>query len=168
MLKKNVFQVLLVALLSVTMFSSCKKDPAPVPVAANVVNDPSGVKVKLTYTGASSDLNLYLYKNPYTASSDDVRKSVGFTGTESFDILPSNTDIPDGSYTIVVRYTTSLVYPGKQALDYNLAVSGITNGKTYTKTGTFAADLPDSDDFGTARRQNYLLLKVVGGVYTIN
>lgn len=168
MFKKNAFQVLLVALLSVTLFSSCKKDPEPVPVAANVVKDPSGVKLKLTFTNASADLNLYLYKNPYTASTDHVKSSRGFTGTESFEILPSNTDIPDGTYTIVVRYTTSLLYPGKQALDYNLEVSGITNGKTFTKTGTFAADLPDSDDFGTARRQNYSLLKVVGGVYTIN
>ncbi len=169
MFKKNVFQVLLVALLSVTLFSSCKKkDPDPVPVAANVVNDPSGVKIKLTYTGAKSDLNLYLYKNPYTASSDYVKSSRGFSGTESFEILPSDTDIPDGTYTIVVRYTTSLIYTGKEALDYNLAVSGITNGKTYTTTGRFAADLPDSDDYGTARRQNYSLLKVVGGIYTIN
>ena len=111
---------------------------------------------------------MYLYKNPYTASSDYVKSSRGFSGTESFEILPSDTDIPDGTYTIVVRYTTSLIYTGKEALDYNLAVSGITNGKTYTTTGRFAADLPDSDDYGTARRQNYSLLKVVGGVYTIN
>ena len=169
MFKKNVFQVLLVAFLSVTLFASCKKkDPAPVPVAANVVNDPSGIKIKLTYTGATSDLNLYLYKNPYTASSDHVRSSRGISGTESFDILPSDADIPDGTYTIVVRYTTSLIYPGKEALAYNLTVSGITNGKTYVKTGNFAANLPDSDDYGTERRQNYSLLKVAGGIYTIN
>ncbi len=168
MFKKNVFQALLVALLSVTLFSSCKKDPDPVPVAANVVTDPSGIKIKMTYTGATSDLNLYLYKNPYTASSDYIKSSRGFSGTESFEILPSDTDIPDGTYTIVVRYTTSLVYTGKEALDYNLTVFGVTNGKTYVKTSKFAADLPDSDDYGTARRQNYSLLKVVGGVYTIN
>ena len=168
MFKKNVFQVLLVALLSVTLFSSCKKDPAPVPVAANVVNDPSGVKLKLTFSNTSSDLNLYLYKNPYTPSSDYVKSSRGFTGTESFEVLPSDTDIPDGTYTIVVRYTTALLYPGKDVVDYTLAVSGVTNGKTYTTTGKFAANLPDSDDYGTARRQNFALLKVVGGVYTIN
>ena len=81
MFKKNVFQVLLVAFLSVTLFAGCKKkDPDPVPVAANVVTDPSGVKIKMTYTGAKSDLNLYLYKNPYTASSDFIKSSRGFSG----------------------------------------------------------------------------------------
>lgn len=162
MFKKSSFQLLLVAILSLAMFQNCKKKEDTPP--ANVITDTSGLKVTLTYTNGSqaNDIDMFLYKNPYSSTSVSVAGSNGFTSTESFELLPNSPALSNGDYTLSTKY-----YEGAIANNYTITFTGIAvPSKSYTVNGTFAAGLPADNTYGSLRRNNIKLTKVTD-TYTI-
>ena len=162
MFKKFPFQLLFVAVLSLAMFQNCKKKEDTPP--ANVITDTGGLKVTLTYTNGTpaNDIDMFLYQNPYSASSVSVAGSNGTSSTESFELKPSSPLLSNGDYTLSAKY-----YEGATANNYTITFSGIAvPSRSYTINGTFAAGLAADNTYGSLRRNNIKLTKVTD-TYTI-
>ncbi|RYF75139.1 MAG: hypothetical protein EOO39_07405 [Cytophagaceae bacterium] len=146
---------------------SCSKKTDTAPVTPdNAITDAGGLNITLTYTKSPStaDLDLYLYrKSNYSGTSNPQGGTIGpsDTGVVSTDIQPVS---PDDELTVVAAYRT-----GTAAMPYTITFKGITDKKTYTVNGSFAAGLaPFSTNnyFGTPRGNN-ITLKKTGNTYTI-
>jgi hypothetical protein len=164
---KLAFRGLFIALFCVAVFQNCKSGGDPAPAASeNVITDAGGLTMTITYdkTPATTDLDLYFYtKSTYSLTSNPKGGTIGpnDTGTVSNDILPA---APSDEYTVVVAYKT-----GTAAKPYTLSFKGITDKKTYTVSGSFAANLATTtanNYFGSPRGNN-VTLKKAGNTYTI-
>lgn len=167
MFSKLTFQELFIALSCVVLLQSCKSgsDPAPT-VSEKEITDAGGLTLTVTYdkTPATTDLDLYYYtKSTYSLTSNPKGANIGpnDAGTVSNDIMPA---APSDEYTVVVAYRT-----GTAAKNYTLSFKGITDKKTYTVNGSFAANLATTTakNYFSSPRGNNVTLKKAGNTYTI-
>lgn len=154
-------------LLASLILQGCSKKTDTTTVTPdNIITDAGGLNITLTYTKspATADLDLYLYrKSSYSGTSNPQGGTIGpsDTGVVSTDIQPVS---PDDELLVVAAYRT-----GTTAMPYTITFKGITDKKTYTVNGSFAASLAAFSTynyFGTARGNN-VTLKKVGNTYTI-
>lgn len=167
MLSRNHLLTLFTALLSVAFFQNCSKkaDDAPV-IPDTEITDTGGLTITLTYdkTPATTDLDLYLYrKSNYAGTSNPQGGTIGPNdgGVVSTDIMVT---APDEDLTVVAAYRTGVI-----AKTYTLTFKGITNKKTYTVSGSFAANMAPFatyNYFGTPRGNN-ITLKKMGTTFTV-
>ncbi|MEZ0487831.1 hypothetical protein [Fibrella aquatica] len=167
MLKKKIYPLLSLTLLTALTLTSCSKKTELTPATPdNTITDAGGLNITLTYTKspATADLDLYLYrKSSYSGTSNPQGGTIGpsDTGVLSTDIQPVS---PDEELLVVAAYRT-----GTAAMPYTIIFKGITDKKTYTVNGSFAAGLAPfntNNYFGTPRGNN-ITLKKTGNTYTI-
>jgi hypothetical protein len=148
------------------LFQGCSKTADPTPTPDNELTDAGGLRITVVYdkTPSTADLDLYIYrKSTYAATSNPQGGTIGpsDTGIISTDIQPV---APDEDYIVVTAYRTGIV-----AKTYTITFTGITDKKSYSVSGSFAANLAlftTYNYFGTPRG-NSVTLKKVKNTYTI-
>lgn len=179
---KSFLKILLLAVFSVVLLQGCKKktDDLSTSKTTGIIDDAAGVKVKITHKHADGEnyMNMDLFSNPYTVSSNyvlttGVAYSLGF-----FEMYSTGTSaLKDGDYTLTpvigcmtcndmysygyIPYRTPTTYD-----DYKITFTGISSTDTYTIDGTFPMNLPIGADFGSPRRHAVFINKT-GNTYTI-
>ncbi len=172
-MKKAVnFIILITAFLTVVQLNaSCKKTETD---SENVINDPDGILVKLTWPqfATYTNLDLRLIEAPLTSpaavlltsNSTNVNlEAINFTNS-----TPTTLLIPslNGDYVLVPTYRE-----GNIAVPYTITIEGISTGKRITKLGNFSASLSQYSTCGTeflcSRAQANLKLTKNGNRYIV-
>ncbi len=128
-------QLLSLVALGLLLFSCSSDKPEP----ANVIEDPQGVTIRLTWTvngGQSAattvDLDLYLKEGTAESNFTSIASSRGMGSEESI-FFPDtmNDEVP---YAVQVGYTN-----GTARAEYKVDVTGATTGKMQSFSGSFDA-----------------------------
>ena len=123
--------------------------------ADNVITDPEGITVELSWTNSASDpldgANLDLYVNQ---SFNSLLSSTRYYNYETITITPGI--LNDGTYDLSV-FVSSI----SQVTDYTLTISGISIEKTYTRS---FGPINANDKYASLKP---LSLTVSGTTYTL-
>lgn len=143
----------LILLLSVILgFTACSKDSE----ADNIISDPQGLDIELTWTNDASDpalgadLELYISENFST-----LLQSAGVAAKESISITPGI--LNDGTYDVDV-----FVYDISKVTNYRLTFKGKSSGKVYVQD---FGPINANDRFSTLKPRT---LVVSGNRYTVS
>ncbi len=127
-------QLLSLVALGLLLFSCSSDKPEP----ANVIEDPQGVTIRLTWTVnggqatvAPADLDLFLMQGTAESDFTFAAASRGLNPEES--ILFRDT-MADGSHAVQVGYST-----GTGRADYKVDITGVSTRKAQSFSGSFEA-----------------------------